>query len=223
MGEVFDYFVTVTNNGPANVSTVGFEDPLPSGMNLQGNQGATCSFSGGLVRCALGSLNAGQAKQVRLIVTASAAGSFVNTASVLSSVPDPVAGNNSASQSTRVTSTLRAERSATVRVTYRSALEAGREDRGYIILNSNDFTQLNGASVRVITASGRGGENHLEAALETPIVGQAVWRFDFSGSEHFVPGSLRVDAGRVLAMEAHSVAFAVQDLSPIRLRFELAP
>jgi len=71
----------------------------------------------------------------------------------------------------------------------------------------------------------RAGENMVEAQLLTPVGGGGFWRFDFSGTEHFVAGSLLVEAGNVVSLDAHSVVFRLGG-SPgerIQFRYRLSP
>jgi hypothetical protein len=41
--------------------------------------------------------------------------------------------------------------------------------------------------------------------------GKGLWRFDFLGSENFVPGSLKVKSGHVVSVDAHSVTFRINE------------
>lgn len=37
------------------------------------------------------------------------------------------------------------------------------------------------------------------------------WRFDFAGTPRFVPGSIRVESGQVLTLQASAVEFRVDE------------
>jgi hypothetical protein len=73
----------------------------------------------------------------------------------------------------------------------------------------NDTVSSTTAGVRRLRVRARRGENVLEARLLSEASGAGRWRFDFAGASGFVTGSLRVEAGEVLAVDAHSVTFRV--------------
>ncbi len=113
-GGTVNYAITVTNNGPSNVTGALIADAVPA--NLTGVSW-TCA-SAGTAACGtasgsgnaislLGNINAGAGNSVTITVTGTAttAGSFTNTATVSppAGTTDPTPGNNSASQPTTVT------------------------------------------------------------------------------------------------------------------------
>ncbi|MDC0712099.1 Ig-like domain-containing protein [Stigmatella sp. ncwal1] len=105
-GGALAYTVNVTNNGPNTASAVTATVNLPAGATFVSAAGTgwTCSQAGGVVTCTRPSLGVGAAPLITVQVTApAAAGSITATSTVSTSTPDPVAGNNSASQSTTVT------------------------------------------------------------------------------------------------------------------------
>ena len=70
---------------------------------------------------------------------------------------------------------------------------------------------------------GRRGRNVIGAYLVSEVaeVGREVlWIFDFSGSERFVPGSLRPLQGVVLTLNARRVVFRLSGASNEHVRFE---
>ncbi|SEU22298.1 Ig-like domain-containing protein [Stigmatella erecta] len=105
-GGPLTYTVNVTNNGPNPASTVTATVNLPPGAVFVGATGTgwTCSEAGGVVTCTRPSLGTGAAPPITVNVTApTTPGSITATSTVSTTTPDPVAGNNSASQSTTVT------------------------------------------------------------------------------------------------------------------------
>jgi len=66
---------------------------------------------------------------------------------------------------------------------------------------------------------GRNGQNTVEAYLTGGPGPGGFWRFDFSAAEHYVSGSLSVESGPVLSLDAHSVVFQVGGAAGERLRF----
>ena len=104
------YTVVVTNNGPGPASNVLLTDPLDALVALVSatpTQGA-CSESLGTVSCSLGSLASNATATVTIIVTTPDIVDTVqitNQASVSGTEPDPVAGNNTATEQTTVVPT----------------------------------------------------------------------------------------------------------------------
>lgn len=101
-----DYLLTVTNNGPGNLSgSISIVDTLPTGLSYLGHSGTgwACSAVGQVVTCGWsGTLNNGSVAPVLTItvkVDASATGTLVNTATVSGTVNDPTPGNNTATDS----------------------------------------------------------------------------------------------------------------------------
>ena len=97
------YTVTVANNGPETAASATATIILPQGTNFvsaTASQG-TCTGSGP-VNCALGNLTANAKVTITLVVTPTAAGNITLQASVASATADINAANNTASQTTKV-------------------------------------------------------------------------------------------------------------------------
>ncbi len=97
------YTVSVTNHGPSAATGVTLVDTLPAGVLLVSatpSQG-TCGESGGVVTCALGSLDGGAAT-VTVVVTPTQVGVITNTAAVAAAEYDANPANNSTAQSTSI-------------------------------------------------------------------------------------------------------------------------
>ena len=100
-GNTLTYTVGITNNGPATATNVTVTDTLPPQVSFVSDtttQG-TCSLTSGTVTCSLGTMVSGATATITITVTAVTRGSVTNTASVTASQPDPVGGNNSATNS----------------------------------------------------------------------------------------------------------------------------
>jgi Domain of unknown function DUF11/FG-GAP-like repeat/Putative binding domain, N-terminal len=110
------YTATVTNLGPATATGVVVTDTLPAGLaisSLYCNVGpcqssittnfGSCTVSGQIVTCSLGTMAAGQTAAVTIPVQALTAGSIVDVATVKSAVTDPVMSNNTSSLTEAVT------------------------------------------------------------------------------------------------------------------------
>jgi uncharacterized repeat protein (TIGR01451 family) len=95
VGETFTYTVTATNGGPAAATSVSVTDTLPAIVTFVSAQPSTGSCSGTTtVACSFGTLAPNGSASVTITVRATAAGTATNAATVSSSLPDPVPGNN---------------------------------------------------------------------------------------------------------------------------------
>ncbi|HEY3129262.1 MAG TPA: hypothetical protein VGL91_07375 [Acidobacteriota bacterium] len=105
-GTNLTYTVTVSNlsTAPAAAPGVVLTDNLPASVNFvsaSATQG-TCSQSGGVVTCAIGTLAVGAGATATIVVVPQAAGSITNTASATANGTDADPSNNSASATTTV-------------------------------------------------------------------------------------------------------------------------
>ena len=102
-GVPLSYRLVVTNNGPATATNVQVADTLPAGVNFVSTSTTQGSCSGSsTVSCNLGSLAVGAIAIVTIVVTPSAAGQVVNSASATANEPDPDSSNNTASTTTLI-------------------------------------------------------------------------------------------------------------------------
>ena len=67
---------------------------------------------------------------------------------------------------------------------------------------------------------GRHRKNVIGAYLGSEVGREVLWIFDFSGSERFVPGSIRPLQGVVLTLNARRVVFRLSGASNEHVRFE---
>ena len=106
-GNNFSYTLTVTNQGTLPATGVTLTDTLPPGVSVQSvtpGQG-TCT-TGATVSCNIGDLPSGFSIQVNIIVTAPVSGTLTNTASVSANELDVDSANNTATETTTVTSNI---------------------------------------------------------------------------------------------------------------------
>jgi uncharacterized repeat protein (TIGR01451 family) len=101
------YTITVRNGGPSLATAVNLSDAWPGGFTrgtTTTSQGS-CTPGGGSFTCSLGNLAAGASATVTVnytVPSTAPAGTQTNTASVTSTTPDSVTGNNSASDTTTI-------------------------------------------------------------------------------------------------------------------------
>jgi uncharacterized repeat protein (TIGR01451 family) len=94
-GDTYSYGLTVTNNGPADATSVVVTDPLPANSTFV-SASAGCTEAAGTVTCTIGSLAAGASASRSITVVAGSAGSsLTNTATVSAFQFDPNLANNS--------------------------------------------------------------------------------------------------------------------------------
>ena len=103
-GDTATVTLTITNNGPSAASSVTVHDTLPRHVTptiAVASGGGTCVVASPDVDCSFTTIPAGQTRTVTITATVSGPGdeTVVNTASVASATPDPVASNNSDSAS----------------------------------------------------------------------------------------------------------------------------
>ena len=106
VGDTVTYIVTVVNTGPDAAANVNVADTLPTaGTFVSASAGGT--HVGGVVTWpTVGTLAAGDTVQYTVDFAPSGTGSITNVATVASSTPDPVPGNETDSATTTVSATL---------------------------------------------------------------------------------------------------------------------
>jgi uncharacterized repeat protein (TIGR01451 family) len=103
-GSNLTYTVVITNHGPTSAANVSLSDVLPGNVtyiSAIASQGS-CLESAGTVNCTIGTLTAGQAVTVTVLVSPTALGSVTNSVIVTSTTTDVNLANNSASSITTV-------------------------------------------------------------------------------------------------------------------------
>ena len=107
-GDTITYTVDAENAGPSAATNVSLVDTLPAGVNFvsvtASTGGWSCSNAGDVsVTCTRANWNAGASTTFTIVVDAPAqAGSITNTASIVSTTPDPDPGNNTDTADTTV-------------------------------------------------------------------------------------------------------------------------
>jgi uncharacterized repeat protein (TIGR01451 family) len=106
-GSILTYTLTVTNNGPANVSRVALTDTLPGAFSSSTTTQGVCSAAGAAFSCNLGAMTAGSSATVTVsvligntnVTNAATVAGFDSTGAAMS---DPTPGNNSATAATLI-------------------------------------------------------------------------------------------------------------------------
>jgi len=99
LGQNTTYNITVSNSGPSEANAVQLSDTLAAGMTLVSvtpSAGVTCVTTANPITCSVGTLASGATATIAVVQTASASGSYANTAVVSDSgtPPDPNTGDN---------------------------------------------------------------------------------------------------------------------------------
>ena len=97
VGQPMTYTLTIVNNSRVTAPAVQAVDVLPAGvvfMSATPSQG-TCSYSTGVVTCALGNMPGLSTATVAIVVRPTEAGTLINTARVRAQAADPDPSNNS--------------------------------------------------------------------------------------------------------------------------------
>jgi uncharacterized delta-60 repeat protein/uncharacterized repeat protein (TIGR01451 family) len=100
-GDVVDFTITVTNNGPSDAGGASLSDEMSTGLSVDEgtltiSQGS-CSGTAEIISCDLGILADGDTVTLTYRVTLSGAGIAANTATATAQATDPDSSNNSAS------------------------------------------------------------------------------------------------------------------------------
>jgi len=234
----FDYILTVTNFGPDTATGVTVVDCLPEELsqpvecegpseNLAGCRDTLHpNCSGRAIVCnILGDLGPGGRTQVRLgLLGPDVFGrkpiSITNTADVTAKESDPNPRNNE--DSVTIGAYPGCSDITSLPSSFTSAVEIAPADgsaTANVLMNRRQFQTMNNANPFRIRVEGRAGRNSVEAYLVSGTSGEGVWRFDFSGAEHFVPGSIEVARGDVVTRDAQRVVFRLTGKPGNRIEF----
>lgn len=96
-----------------------------------------------------------------------------------------------------------------------------RNGAGQLLLPRDGVREVAGGAPVRVPFQGRAGDNAIEAVLTRAEGTPVLWRFDFSQARHFVPGSLRVAAGREVSRDAYGVVLRFDGTPGERARIEL--
>lgn len=226
-----NYTVNYRNAGPDPDPTVS----LVISFNAAGAGGApvpvntpgcgTSSGSGSLtVSCFIGSLASGAAGSKTITVRfVPPRDTYSVTATVFGGTSDPNPGNDSRSVSTNVRPFQASEAPETSFVSEIQTAAPGQVQASIEMNGLGASTAPGGGPIRH-RMKGQPGPNVLAGYAASARLEGALWRFDFSGTEGFVPGSIAVDAGDVVSAGSHAVVFRLAgNETRIRFRFGMEP
>jgi len=150
VGVPLSYRITATNNGPGAATNVSVVDTLPGGVafvsasTTQGN----CNGSGP-VNCNLGGLAVGASAIVTIIVTPSAPGQLVNSATVAASESDFDTSNNTASATTLIQAPASSPVMLDDNLTVTTVIAGLDQPTSMAFIGANDFLVLEKATGKV--------------------------------------------------------------------------
>src|SRR5262249_54851336 len=100
VGTNVTFTADVINQGPQDATGVTFMDTLPTGLTFVSATATpgSCVQANGVVSCTIGALASAFGSNISVVVTPTALGMVSNTMNVTGNQPDPVPGNNSATQ-----------------------------------------------------------------------------------------------------------------------------
>ena len=213
--------IGATNNGPGQATSIGINVSWPSNL-LVGQSGFNCSASGG---CGVGTLNDEDTFTGRIEVRALAAGTATITAVITWTNPDGSRESSNKTITIMISANLRAGNEA-VKTRFRTDLLVKPRDgsvHAQAVMNGS-LLHTDNAGERTLHFEARVGVNAFEGSVKQAGRRTGFWKFDFSGTPHFVVGSLRAQSGRTVSQDGKSIIFAVEpNQQPIRFTFEVNP
>ncbi|WP_353648310.1 LPXTG cell wall anchor domain-containing protein [Nakamurella sp. A5-74] len=160
-GTQVHYLIDVVNDGPSVATSVSVTDPLPAEvMNATatvtagGSPGSSCTVAAGTISCDLGGVAVGTT--VTIDVTGTLAQSvgdrLSNTATVSSSVPDPVGANNTST----ATATIGESADLALTITGPGRAVAGADISWSIVVTNNGGSNARGVVLSDLIPAGVG-------------------------------------------------------------------
>ena len=212
VGNNLTYTIQVTNTGGGTAIGVDVDDTIPASMTVLSASVGCGFFPGNRIICGLLNIAGGQTKTVTITVQATSVGMFTNTALVSSAN----AGNPSDSTSTQVNTSLRVADAGAITLSVRAFLDIQPYDgnaQGHIVVNESISRQVANDGFRVLRLDTQSEDNVLEARAITAGA-EGFWRFDFSASPEFEPGSIRIRSGQVVSVGAATAVLRAGNGAP---------
>ena len=108
----------------------------------------------------------------------------------------------------------------TVETSLTTHLMASDGAAAQVILTGGRTQPVSAGTPSMLRYAGTLGRNTVEGVLMAPLDEPAMWRFDFSQSAHFVPGSLRLVSGTAVSSDGRSIVVRVTGRPGERVRIE---
>jgi hypothetical protein len=127
--------------------------------------------------------------------------------------------------SVRPGATERTTDGATAKLSFKSQLAALPRDgraRGQIVVNGARLPPSDNGSAQRLELGVGAGVVQIEVTLLTPVPPESFWELDFSSSETLVAGSLRSEAGSVIASDGRRIVFRLSGDRGETLRLSLS-
>jgi len=218
------YNVTVTNSGPqtdpavtlnvtfaANSGAAPVAAPLPPGCT------SSTVASSLNVTCNIGAVPPTANRS--FTIQFPAGNIYTNTAQVAGAGNDINPGNNTAFVITNVPLRFDREEIATSFASFLAVAPFDGGARGELLLNGAQLDTVDSSASVVHQLRGHPGGNTVEARLLAAAGQEGFWRFDFSSSANFEPGTLTVESGEVLALDGRTVVFRLAGVPGERVKF----
>lgn len=108
-------------------------------------------------------------------------------------------------------------------ISFTSALELPEGEPTRAQLTLNESAAVTTSALQQITLRSRAGDHVIDGRLVNEASGPGRWRFDFAATKGFARGSLRVDSGQVISLDATSVVFRLSGRPGelVRFRFHI--
>jgi uncharacterized repeat protein (TIGR01451 family) len=190
------YTLMVTNNGPADATSVIVYDELPAGTIYQSNDGGATYDSGThTVTWDVGRLDVGESAILTIIVTApSEEGTITNTATATAvDVNDPIPDNNTATEDTNV-----------IYVQMVTDLQIAKTDDPDPVVAGNDLTYT-------ITVTNNGPDNATGVMVTDTLPGDIIYQSDTpsTGTTSYDSGNITWDVGNLAYGESATLTIVV--------------
>jgi len=137
-------------------------------------------------------------------------------------------GGTSTTSMTFIVLYLRGQEQGSVPTSFASFLEVGSAESAplaHLLVNGAALQAAESAVTVRHPLTGQPGENTIEASLSSSAAAQGLWRFDFSATDRFTPGSIQVESGQVVSLDGSSIVFRLGGggHDRIRFKFQLVP
>lgn len=191
-GDTLVYTLTLRNLGPGTAANVILTDTLPAGVTFS-SATAGCGESGGVVTCAVGSLNADTTQVYTVAATVNSdvypGTSLENVATVTTATSDPNPLNNTATADTSIVG------AASFAIAKQQAQPVGAVAAGDLVTYTITFTNTGPGTARMVDV-----KDHLPSGLTLVSASAGVYGFCTGALCQF--GSLPVGATRTMTVVA---------------------